>query len=385
MMVNCPRCGFTQPKDQFCASCGIDILTFKQAEPTWAEKIKKSWLAQIAVLALVLITVFVAMRDRVGSGRDLDLTLSDEIEEESFRSAEDRARMGTQTASSLHAGAGSQNNVETGVETYGNEPPGTSVSSIESASAASSSTFADNSGGNEPGAGTNDKASAGGENENPSDASQPASSGGAMLRQADALLAESGASNRSDSAVTVQRLRVSFVAAPRAFYADLVNSVRSIASYESFSGGVVSDLSARIKVEKANRSYTELDTALEYPVRVNQPIIAFKGTRDEATEQNIGLTLQLTPVANDDQGVQLQVEVIRALRDTGTNSGGSGSFQETFLVPKESGVILAGALPRRVPEQDETRLYGGSPVLQVMNSSSFQNGASDFLILIEAR
>src|SRR5665213_2534728 len=28
MMMDCPRCGFAQPKDRYCASCGLDIDNF---------------------------------------------------------------------------------------------------------------------------------------------------------------------------------------------------------------------------------------------------------------------------------------------------------------------------------------------------------------------
>ncbi len=34
MLMNCPRCGFSQPKDQYCAQCGVDMEAFKpKAEP----------------------------------------------------------------------------------------------------------------------------------------------------------------------------------------------------------------------------------------------------------------------------------------------------------------------------------------------------------------
>ncbi len=33
MLINCPRCGFQQPKDKYCAQCGVDMETFKPASP----------------------------------------------------------------------------------------------------------------------------------------------------------------------------------------------------------------------------------------------------------------------------------------------------------------------------------------------------------------
>ncbi|MBY0553785.1 hypothetical protein K2P97_04595 [bacterium] len=32
MLINCPRCGFSQPKDQYCAQCGVDMQAFKPKE-----------------------------------------------------------------------------------------------------------------------------------------------------------------------------------------------------------------------------------------------------------------------------------------------------------------------------------------------------------------
>lgn len=33
MIVNCPRCGFSQPKDQYCASCGVDMQSYRPSSP----------------------------------------------------------------------------------------------------------------------------------------------------------------------------------------------------------------------------------------------------------------------------------------------------------------------------------------------------------------
>jgi len=32
MLINCPRCGFEQPQDKYCAQCGVDIDNFKPAK-----------------------------------------------------------------------------------------------------------------------------------------------------------------------------------------------------------------------------------------------------------------------------------------------------------------------------------------------------------------
>lgn len=47
-MLNCPKCGFQQPRDQYCAKCGVDMVKAAQARP----KIPAIAIASIAILAI---------------------------------------------------------------------------------------------------------------------------------------------------------------------------------------------------------------------------------------------------------------------------------------------------------------------------------------------
>ncbi len=50
MLINCPRCAFSQPQDQFCAHCGIDMQSFKpQKKAFLIELFSSTWL-QVSVL-----------------------------------------------------------------------------------------------------------------------------------------------------------------------------------------------------------------------------------------------------------------------------------------------------------------------------------------------
>ena len=37
-MINCPRCGFEQPRDQFCAKCGIDMHRYTVKKPPFSKR-----------------------------------------------------------------------------------------------------------------------------------------------------------------------------------------------------------------------------------------------------------------------------------------------------------------------------------------------------------
>ena len=54
MLINCPRCGFQQPEDLFCAQCGVNISKFsdKKENPFLnAIKSKIIWVLPVAILA----------------------------------------------------------------------------------------------------------------------------------------------------------------------------------------------------------------------------------------------------------------------------------------------------------------------------------------------
>lgn len=56
MMMECPKCGFQQPEDKFCAQCGINVEAYKNKPLPKAKKLWNKLSVQIS-LTLVLITV----------------------------------------------------------------------------------------------------------------------------------------------------------------------------------------------------------------------------------------------------------------------------------------------------------------------------------------
>lgn len=53
MLINCPRCGFQQPKDKYCAQCGVDIENFKPATPPAWKRFFGNPLIQLSLVVLV--------------------------------------------------------------------------------------------------------------------------------------------------------------------------------------------------------------------------------------------------------------------------------------------------------------------------------------------
>lgn len=61
MMQECPKCGFTQPADRYCANCGLDIENFKPVPDSILKKLAKNTGLHITIVVLVisLLSVFI--------------------------------------------------------------------------------------------------------------------------------------------------------------------------------------------------------------------------------------------------------------------------------------------------------------------------------------
>ncbi|OFZ31549.1 MAG: hypothetical protein A2622_02910 [Bdellovibrionales bacterium RIFCSPHIGHO2_01_FULL_40_29] len=53
MIINCPRCGFSQPQDQYCAQCGVNMQSFRPAEKSFAKKLSENIGLQVLILVIV--------------------------------------------------------------------------------------------------------------------------------------------------------------------------------------------------------------------------------------------------------------------------------------------------------------------------------------------
>lgn len=50
MLINCPRCGFSQPQDQYCARCGVDMQSFKPKAESSFFKFLKNPILHVLIL-----------------------------------------------------------------------------------------------------------------------------------------------------------------------------------------------------------------------------------------------------------------------------------------------------------------------------------------------
>ncbi len=59
MMINCPNCNLLQPKDQYCAQCGINMESWQPPQqPLW-KKLIGNWMVQLGLLFLMIFGVVI--------------------------------------------------------------------------------------------------------------------------------------------------------------------------------------------------------------------------------------------------------------------------------------------------------------------------------------
>jgi hypothetical protein len=184
------------------------------------------------------------------------------------------------------------------------------------------------------------------------------------------------------------KLKLVFAELTRASLAALVNDSRGIASFGSYFSGIIPDREEKLKLDSSTPGLNVLDTANDLQLKLNQPIILFKGSRDPVLDQNIGLTTQITPTLIDEAGAHLQIEMKRSMRaPAGANPPvQEETFQEQIVLKKDARGYLSGVLPHRPLNEEEARSFASnSTILKVLASPDFQSGNSEFVVFIEAK
>lgn len=60
-MIECPKCGFIQPDDRYCANCGLDIQTYKPKGTPWYLKLLKSPMFQASLSGVIILILVMSL------------------------------------------------------------------------------------------------------------------------------------------------------------------------------------------------------------------------------------------------------------------------------------------------------------------------------------
>lgn len=325
MLVKCPRCGFSQPQDKYCAQCGVDMETFTPPRTSVVKRYIKDPLLYLAVaLVVVGISIFTLYRNDKS-----DLA--------------QRVRFLKGNTLQIASTSGQERHVEEAA-------PVRAVASEQSV--------------------------------------QKEEALGAPVAPAAvaAPTAETAPAATKAAATSGERVaRVYYAEVPQAALERLYEESQATGQFNTFgdyTAGILPEMQKRITAAGLKIRILE---KTEKAITKNQHW--FSGIRDPYFDEDLGLTTFIE-LGESDAGVfRGNLEIVRSLREAGERAGVPAGIQKNsypaiFELGPGFGFFVAGVLPRKTHFAHEEALAAKGP-FEILKSQSFQNKQSEFVIFIE--
>jgi hypothetical protein len=323
MLINCPRCGFSQPKDQYCAQCGVDMEAFKPKADPVLQKIFKSTTTHIFILLLAAlfvgqyvirieepqrwvqkITRFQAVsKSKSKSTHSSEVTETDEAQQKAAR---------TELVSDNAAQLQGLKNKEIEVNGATEQP--------------------------------------------------------IQVGQQNSAIA----SGDSSSDIQNPTFRIIYAEVPTDMIAKWVNESSNAGLYQNlqdYSAGILSDF------RKKMDSSVHILKISEKKLAVSQSDTTFSGTLSDEGSQMIGLATALDYKSNENNIVHGTVVVNRTQKQVRDH------FPAEFDLPKSSVFFMLGVLRRQSFTAERGSL--NMPPFQIFKSTDFMTQKTEFVIIIE--
>lgn len=329
MLINCPRCGFQQPKDKYCAQCGVDMETFKPATPPAWKRLLGNPLLQLSFLVIIAGGVGVTLYQKG---------------QQTFERRAGQLKSTVQINSSSQAPAQALAEVEQNFETPTNEQAGDTANSA-----------------NEDGSLTAYKVSP----------PNPTSTSAAADAKA---LAKSGAPHLVVYYAEVSRTSLSGISSTS-------RGVGQFMEFNDYSAGIIPSIGKALAAPQVKILHKEVR-----PVGEGKTLQWFYGVKDSRDPAiNIGLTTFFEISDIDNGNLRGNLEIQRTWREP-VASGGfeiqKKSFPAIFEIGGETGFFLSGIMPLRSYLENDTEL-SAIEVYKILSSPQFRSGESSFVIFIE--
>ena len=324
-MQTCPKCGFQQPTDQFCAQCGIDIETYHPEPKPLSSRLMASPFIKTFALAAILITAIFYVKGKFSSHR---------IESKTFVTLD-----GTPTAESAPQITSTRprdqrNSLAQASKDRPDPQTGTEV------------------------AGVIDKSNESVKKKKFITSETP----------------ETDAAGTKTRAEGVSKWKVIFAEVPTGVYEDSL-----LPGGSGFRVGLVHSLDALVKSLQDIRELAKES----HSIKKGEAWEVFKGLKNyEGEYQDVGLMLQVQvgEVSKTRITANISYEMrMPAPQERGLASWEPVSFSENLEIPLGSGLVIGGGLPRKVSEENNP-LNGGP--FKILTSQKYRAGETEFVIFV---
>lgn len=335
MLINCPKCGFSQPKDRYCASCGVDIENYRPTPPPVGSKLLSNPILHVAGIFLIVAGAVVFIQQQ--------------------KKTEIRERVQYLQGGPVVVQRNSVNTVE-------DAAPGSAVAAnAESEEAASSTT------------------------------SEMAAAGAAPTATPsnDAALFKAAATRGFQAPPSTNEVRVAtistyFVEMDRALVAQWVADSQRTGQFVAFGDdvawGPIPDIAQKIARLTGATIHHKIEDPMEARTREANWIAGVQ----EGTPMAAGLAGLLEFTEFTPNNVRGTLEVRRTLPEgeAGKVTMGSRSFPVQFDLTARAGFMMIGVMPHRLPA-DSLRGVRLENIFKIYNSKRFENNETDFVILVQ--
>ena len=333
MLVKCPRCGFSQPQDKYCAQCGVDMETFKPPRKSAVVSYLKDPFLYLAVALIAIgVSIFTLYRH----------DKSDIAQRVQFLK-------GTLQIAST-------NGVATRVT---NEPAAAPMPAVQEVVAT-------------PNAATAPTAALAGTTAAPGTAADKALT----------------------AAASNQIAHIYYAEVPQEALNRLYQESQATGQFNSFgdyTAGILPDMQKRIMAPGLKIRILEKS---EKAIAKNQQW--FTGIHDPEFDEDMGLSTFIEVSEVENNVFRGNLEIVRSLRegDLDKTRGLAAVDQSAGAVQKNSypaifelgpgyGFFIAGVLPRKAQIAHSEELTEKSPTFSILKSQAFQNKLTELVIFIE--
>lgn len=345
MLINCPKCGFSQPNDRYCASCGVDMVAFRPAPPPFWRQLMGN---PAFLIALTFATVMASV-----------LYIRKQQNEELASRAE-LIRSGPVIVQQTEA----QAPIESSSESDGSELRAAATVPPEAESTPPPAPLPAAA---PPPAPVETTASA-----------RIAANGPA----APAVNAEAGTANRPRPERKLSLTAVYAEVSQESLHQLLeeAQTTRLLTDFGDFKSGPVADVSARLNRDRGVKVLHRVNRVFDGRNSQQQWFVGNK----TADDQEVGLTTLVMLDLRQEGHVRGEVEVLRSFFEGPFSEGvvKRTSPISNFDIPVEWGWMISIDLPReaRQPFEDEIGLQG---LLRLFKSDYFKSGRSKFTLFLD--
>ncbi|OFZ10766.1 MAG: hypothetical protein A2Z20_00800 [Bdellovibrionales bacterium RBG_16_40_8] len=321
MIHECPKCGFVQPKDRYCANCGLDIDSYKPAPDSLFVKLSKNTGLQIA-LVIVLV-----------SSLGIFIFLSQKNELETHQN---------QALQTLDAPNTGKPVKKIPAKVIVSKNPVTNIPSPPEED------------------GLADK--------NSNVLPQDAEASPLAIKPTERLSKE---------------LIINFVEASTALLQQLANEGQILNETAQRRAFIHKRFESLNKLKDRDLDFKILPGGRKQAIQVNSPA-SFDFSHAAVNNEDIGFNIEFTATSNTESTIELNLVGLLNLKGEGNSSVANQEFTGNYVFSPNSTLVLVGFLPRQPIREEDHSTFSNTPLV-IFESLQFLSGQTDFAVFVDAR